>query len=490
MSRLPFESEYLYGLHDPGGEHTVRDAGRRGWILFTEEVGHDPAVQRRNDRYAALSKDGFGIVVRLNNGYYKAGTLPHSSQYDNFARCCANFVANSPGAHIWIIGNETNFAAERPGVEIAGWRGAEAPIARDFRDLLSIFAATGRGDEIVNPGETITPELYVRCYTLCRNAIHNIAGHQSDLVLIGAVAPWNMNSGDWIDYFRRILELLGPDCCDGISLHTYTHGTNPDYVYSAEKMQTHPNRHYHFRAYQDFMHAVPDNMRRLPVYITEMDQNDAWDLGNRGWVQRAYGEIDDWNRQPGHQQIRAAILYRWQQHEGHKWWIDGNQGVIADFRQALESGYRWNAGGVPAPAPAVPVFSLGQQVLTQTIVNLRSDAGRQAAVVQSLPRHTRVTVTGASRERDGMIWWPVSVDWDGQRDSWLDCPTRRCQRPGAIGHCLKCSLALESRRPLGKSGLRSRSKSANCAAAARHRLRHLPADSLGLIKCPSAAVTV
>jgi hypothetical protein len=424
MPRLPFESEYLYGLHDPGGEHLIRDAGRRGWILFTEEVGHDPSVQRSSNRYESLANEGFGIMVRLNNGYYNAGTLPHSSQYENFARCCANFVARSPGAHIWIIGNETNYAAERPGVEMAGWRG-ETPSARDFRDLLSVFAPESRDDGTLNPGETITPEMYVRCYTLCRNAIRSLPGHDQDLVVVGAVAPWNVNSGDWIDYFQRILVQLGPSRCDGISLHTYTHGVSPDLVHSPDKMQSHPNRHYHFRAYQDFMHAVPANMRHLPVYITEADQDDPWDLNTREWVQRAYGEIDHWNQQPGNQQIRALVLYRWPRLGDHKWWIDGNQSVVEDFRRAMAHGYRWKPDAGQTSTPVSSGFQPGQAGAIASTANLRRTPGHVGKpaddILASLATGAAVTVLGASQAADGLIWWPVrSTLADGRTvEGWI-----------------------------------------------------------------------
>jgi hypothetical protein len=427
MARLPFESEYLYGLHDPGGEHLMAEAGRRGWILFTEEVGHDPAASRRSDRYADLASRGFGIIVRLNNGYYNAGTLPHSSQYGNFARCCANFVANSPGAHIWVIGNETNLAAERPGVELEGWRG-EARSARDFRDLLSVFADKSRGEgDILTPGETITPEMYVRCYTLCRNAIRSLPGRGQDLVVVGAVAPWNVNSGDWIGYFRRILELLGPAGCDGISLHTYTHGVNPDLVHSTEKMRSegYTDRYFEFRAYQDFMHAVPANMRHLPVYITETDQNDAWDLNTREWVQRAYGEINHWNQQPGNQQIRALILYRWPRLGNHKWWIDGNQSVVDDFRTAMAHGYRWKTDAGQGPAPISSGFQPGQAAAVASTANLRRTPGHVGKpgddVLASLEAGAAVTVLGASQAVDGLTWWPVRTTLgDGRTvDGWV-----------------------------------------------------------------------
>ncbi|MEZ4674627.1 MAG: hypothetical protein R2932_10345 [Caldilineaceae bacterium] len=112
MSRL-FESDYLYGLHDPGGEQHMLDAGTPGWIVFTEGIGHDPNNRNGAD-YRPYSNRGFGVITRLNNGYYPDGTLPNSRDYSDFARRCANFVANSPGCKIWIIGNEPNYRIERP----------------------------------------------------------------------------------------------------------------------------------------------------------------------------------------------------------------------------------------------------------------------------------------------------------------------------------------------------------------------------------------
>ena len=263
MARLTFESEFLYGFHDPGGEHLMRDAGRKGWILFTEEVGHDPSHAGGSNSYAGLAGEGFGIMVRLNNGYYNSGTIPHSSEYERFAQRCAHFARNSPGAKIWIIGNETNFAVERPGVEIDWSRALATPRGgaplshRALRDefTLSQSGAAPRA-LLINPGEAITPERYARCYALCREAIHSQPGHGDDLVLTSAVAPWNIDtrydgngSGDWVQYFRDILTRLGPGGCDGITLHTYTHGSDPALIEQDIYMGSpgFQHRHYDFR---------------------------------------------------------------------------------------------------------------------------------------------------------------------------------------------------------------------------------------------------
>ncbi|MCX7670490.1 MAG: N-acetylmuramoyl-L-alanine amidase, partial [Anaerolineae bacterium] len=321
MARPLNDSPYLYGFHDPGGEEIMAEAGIFGWILFTEAIGCDPNDTSGRD-YTPWANRGFGILVRLNNGYAPEGTIPPAARYSDFAKRCANFVRSSPGAHIWIIGNEMNHPIERPGAKI-------------------------EGDRVINPGETITPSMYANCYRQCRAAIKAVPGHQNDQVIVGAVAPWNNSTvydgnpnGDWCKYLTDILTILGPANCDGIAIHTYTHGANPEFIYNDYRMNPpFQNRQYHFRAYRDFMQAIPPSMRTLPVYITETDQDDPWSNVNNGWVQRAYGEIDAWNKTPGTQKIRALILYRYPRID--RWYIEGKAGVIDDFKQALRQKYSW-----------------------------------------------------------------------------------------------------------------------------------------------------
>ena len=119
MPRPLFDSEFIFGLHDPGGEQNMADMGRKGWILFTEELGADPSNASGRD-YLAWANAGYGVIVRLNHGYGEAGTLPHSSRYSDFARRCANFVRTSRGAKLWVIGNEMNFSREWPLIPSAG----------------------------------------------------------------------------------------------------------------------------------------------------------------------------------------------------------------------------------------------------------------------------------------------------------------------------------------------------------------------------------
>jgi hypothetical protein len=111
---------YLYGIHDPGPwRERFRAAGVTGWVIFEETIGADPEdLSGRGSIYPEWADAGFGVIVVLNHGRYPNGTLPSSDRYEAFARRCARFVAASPGAHIWIIGNEPNHPQQQPGARL------------------------------------------------------------------------------------------------------------------------------------------------------------------------------------------------------------------------------------------------------------------------------------------------------------------------------------------------------------------------------------
>ena len=297
----------LFGLHDRGGEHLMVDAGVPGWVLVTEAIGTSPNDKSSKD-YRDLTAQGLKVIVRLNNGYGSTGTIPHPRQYVDFADRCSHFVAESHGCTHWIIGNEMNLKAERPGVL------------------------------------PILPADYADCFERCRRRIKR--GRQQHQVIMGAVGPWNVETkyetnpwGDWLRYFRDTLFLLSGQL-DGIALHTYTHGHHPGLITSEKTMDPpYQNRYYHFRAYRDFMRRIPKSAQHLPVYITETNQYGPWLDRNSGWVSNAYKEIEDWNKKPYVQRIHALILFRWivgadnEQERG--WAICDKPGVIEDFRWAM-----------------------------------------------------------------------------------------------------------------------------------------------------------
>jgi hypothetical protein len=160
------------------------------------------------------------------------------------------------------------------------------------------------------------------------------------------VAPWNAQTaypgnerGDWIKYLGDVLTLLA-NKCDGIAIHTYTHGPAPSKITSRDRMDPpFEDRYYEFRTYQQFMAAIPPSMSSLPVYITETDQNDPWARSNTGWVQAAYAEVDKWNQDSTHQRVRCLLLYRWLPDD--QWSFKTIQEVKDDLRAALNHDYRW-----------------------------------------------------------------------------------------------------------------------------------------------------
>ncbi len=360
---VPGESPYIYGMHDRGGEHLLRVDGKaKGWVLVTEEIRADPNNKSGSD-YTDLTDKGLGVIVRLNHAYGSDGTIPLSNKYRDFAQRVANFVNNSQGAYIWIIGNEMNLEREQP----------RKPGS--------------------NEAEPITPRRYAECYKLCRDAVHRLPGHLKDQVIVGAIGPWNPETpyeadpegkypanklaggpgaypyfgsyGDYIKYLRDILTTIGPDNCDGIAIHAYTHGCNPNLVFSDQKMGPPFAKYcYHFRTYRDQMQAIPSAFRDLPVYLTEMDEDDPWEDANNGWIKNAYKEINDWNK-AGNQQIRAAILYRWPKHD--KWYIDGKRGVQKDFSEALAFDYQWDASVSARAIPEIVTTTVGVATTTAPV---------------------------------------------------------------------------------------------------------------------------
>jgi len=444
MPRALFDSPYIFGLHDPGGEHLMAQANRRGWIIFTVEVGSDPNNFGGFD-FTPWADQDFGILCRINNGYGSAGTIPYSSQYANFARRVANFVAASRGCKLWIIGNEMNHSQEWPAVPSAAAtpsaatpaaaaqpqprRGPTAdPMGRSSPTRFSAISAQRGGPTAAAISassaaagfEPITPDLYARCFRLCRDAIKLLPGHGDDQVITGAVAPWNDQvkypanpTGDWVRYLADLLAALGSGGLDGIALHTYSHGSDPALITDTATMNApFQNRYFNFLAYRNFMEAVPAAMRSLPVYITETDQDAPWLDQNNGWVQAAYAEINRWNQQAGAQQIHALALYRWPPYD--QWYIQGKQGVIDGFLDAMRNDYRWK---VSLPKPAS--FQVGDTLRTLDIVNFRQTPG--GSVLAQLPADSRITVLSRQyTQQGGLVWWNVQRSLDsGVQGGWL-----------------------------------------------------------------------
>lgn len=317
---------YIFGIHGDGGEKELLDAGKPGWIAVNRTVENTGTPHD----FSALESQGLGVIVTLLYSY-REGTIPLPDQYDQFAAQCADLVRRSSGARMWVIGNEANRASVRP------------------RD------------------QAVTPELYARCFNKCRQAIRAVPGHENDWVLPAAVAPFSTETtyggnptGDWVKYFADLLKQIQAQGggLDGITLHATTLRQDASAIADPARYPApYDQNSQTFRAYRDFMRAIPEGLRALPVLITAtrpiIDGKDRWLDQNTGWIQAAFAEINDWNADPINQPIQALCLARWQTT------TDSPEGTLADkpqllqdLRAALKNEYRVRMPGQAVPSPA------------------------------------------------------------------------------------------------------------------------------------------
>ena len=300
----PHKLSSMIGLHEPGGEYLFDERG--GWITFTHELGRDPSIQSGFD-YTPWQRQGIGCIARLNHGYGSAGTIPAIQYYANFAQRCANWVQNSQGCWLYIIGNEPNLSAERPG------------------------------------GVPITWENYLDCFLLCYDKIKAV--NPAVLVLPAPVGPWNVETGDWLEYQRNIVsELVQRGKLDGGVIHAYTH------EYDVKQVTVDDIRHgwqWHFKTYQDQAHSFPQG---VPLYITECNPVSGWEDRNIGWIVAVYEELARWNEAYPSRKIYCCCMYRWPlRHDQPQWAISTRANVIADLNRAIEIGFPVETEKPPEP---------------------------------------------------------------------------------------------------------------------------------------------
>lgn len=367
---------HLLGVHDesPDWVQAAQKASPETafWCVDTIELGSDiNAIQGQQfNTYNGTVQH----IVRLNYHYGQenGGTIPPIQQQVDFALCVQKFVRLSSGANIFIIGNE--WSIEYP-LNSAG----------DLRQ-------------------------YVATFSMCRNLIKVVL--PDAIVIPQAVAPWNDRLGGWLEQHRDMLAMLGPDGCDGIAIHAYTHGNDPGLINSDAKMQPpYDNCHYEWPVYQDFLNATPANMRHLPCWITEANPN-GWDDEFTGWIAGAIDNIAAWNNQSGTQKILGVILYRWfPYHEGYCC-------NLPEVVRAMELTwmYNWFAPeslGKPAPINEPRLKRMYVEVAQRC--NLRETPGLDGKKLTTLEIGTLLTInnqtSGPSNAKfiDG-LWWRLVND--------------------------------------------------------------------------------
>lgn len=348
------ESIYLYGVHDhdPGPQEfldVLVARGRTGWVTATVAIGSDP-TDVGGDDFSGLVGPGHSVIVRLNHGYCPDGSIPPRSKYLDFARRAGNYVRASRGAHIWVIGNETNLPWEWPVVNGRAAYVSPHSYAQLFRLVY---------DEIkrVRPDDKVIPQ-----------ALAPFAGPYGP----GSACngdPHDGNSLNWVQYMNAMLTAIqssGP--LDGIALHINSRGYSFGAIHSTQKVTAAgQSLYFSFYVYKDWIdHGIPRSLYHLPLYATEANGIYYWKGGHPenpaahyepGWVQEIYAEINRYNQQAaatGKPIFRSVNLYRWCA------WCDGwnidestyEGQILADLNAAAAQGYRWpQSGGPPAGTP-------------------------------------------------------------------------------------------------------------------------------------------
>jgi hypothetical protein len=365
-SFLGAESPYLYGIHDADPAptefltHVKNGTGATGgWITATVAVGANTNDFGGAD-FTALANAGHTVICRINYGYFPDGSIPVVAKYDAFATRCKNFVANTTGCTIWLIGNESNLNAEWP------------------------------FDSSNNRFNYLSPQDYASCFRKAYNAIKSI--RPNDKVMPQALAPWggpyggtsNLNGSgypadgvplNWVTYLNQMLTAIaasGP--LDGIPLHIGSRGYAYADIYSTNQVNAGgQNLYWSFYVYKDWInYGIPSSLYSLPLYVTECNGLYYWKGGGppgedltkhyeAGWMQEIFAEFNRYNQSAatnGHPIFRCVNFYRWCAYcDG--WNMDGADDpykaqILSDLDAAVAQLYRWPTNVVATNPPAAP----------------------------------------------------------------------------------------------------------------------------------------
>lgn len=373
------ESPFLYGIHDhdPDPSEFLNHiksgtGGTGGWVTATVAVGANT-----NDfsgaNFSALANAGHTVICRINYGYFPDGSIPVASRYDDFAARCKNFVANSTGCDIWLIGNESNLNAEWP------------------------FDASN------NRFNYVSPAGYAVCFRKVYNAIKSV--RPNDKVMPQALAPWggpyggtsNLNGSgypadgmplNWVQYCYQMLtniQASGP--LDGIPLHVGSRGYTYADIHSPSQVNAGgQNLYFSFYVYKDWIDfGIPPSLYHLPLYVTECNGLYYWKGGGppgedptkhyeAGWMQEIFAELNRHNQSAatnGRPIFRCVNFYRWCAFcDG--WNIDGASNpykaqILADLDTSVAQLYRWPTNVIstnPPPAPTGLTATVGNGNVT------------------------------------------------------------------------------------------------------------------------------
>lgn len=373
----------LLGLHD---RQAASFSPIDTWILDTIALSESPISQAYNA--------GFHWITRVNWGYGSTGTIPlDPSQQVLFLERFTRYVKQSTNCTRWIIGNESNLSREWP------------------------------------DNKPIYPNLYAEFYMRCRDAIHNVMGVAKHEVLIAAPGPWNNElkysgniAGDWVKYFQDVLNFCG-EHWDGSSIHSYTHGYDPALVTSQATMNPpFQNRHYNFRAYLDFINAIPDVYGHKPIYLTEANGNGPWQRVRL--MPEMAKEIDRHNKSVKIRKIKSLIFYRYPDYD--EYGMVSKPDILAEYKEAVALGFlsplTEKAPTMPIETktpPLKPILQVGkpQATIKASVLNVRDKPGVKDSQIKFQATEGQKVSILEERNVDGQNWvrigdnlW-VTAEW-------------------------------------------------------------------------------
>ncbi len=327
---------------DPDGLQTAL-GHLPGWAVFQRSLFSDATVYRGDD-WTGLSDAGTAVICCLEWESGSGGTVPGVEHLPAFASRCREYVQGTRGCHIWVVGDEPNRSSQ--------WPGAAAdphPDAKGTLEVLPPRYLPGRYSQLTGHASPatasdthpITPEQYAECLQQTGAAIRSVPDHEDDLILCAAVAPWNADfrdpdnpSGDWIGYFETVCAALGADDLQGFALHAAASGSDLGEITTEEHLAfPFAGRRRGFRAYLDFIHAIPPRFHHLPVFITEVSRLEPWSNDDNGWTGAVMADIQSHNRTRIQNPIRCAALYTW--NSKSPWTLRGKPLLAADIARSI-----------------------------------------------------------------------------------------------------------------------------------------------------------
>lgn len=356
----------LYGMHDEEG---VAVLNPDCWCLGLIELSRHP-VHHAYDHE-------FHWLIRANWGYGTTGTIPLPGQDQEYLNNLSDFASTCQGATRYIIANEPNHEQEWP------------------------------DGKYISPAQYAS--LFIRAYSTLKKVAPNIQ------VITAGIAPYKEG---WLSYLSEVLGRIQQAGVtpDGIALHAYLRSSDPNEVSNNPPVATDgplKGTYWGFRTYRDALKMVPPAFKHLPTYITETNEllPEGWHNANTGVVKAVYEDVNNWNAAVNSQKVHCVCLYRYP----HKdlWYIEGKNGVVQDFSEAVSKGYR------------SPTTSTAQQNRV-----LLPDIEKSELVVASTPfqrdldmravkRGVRVTDNPAAKWRVKKVEWMDEQQAGGRRNIFI-----------------------------------------------------------------------